>query len=47
VGDKLAVKMAEYAQQSLPGYFKRFELYKQHRPYHAPHPAGMRRKRIT
>jgi len=34
VGDKLAVKMAQYAQESLPGYFKRLELYKQHRPYH-------------
>lgn len=35
-GNKLAVKMAEIAQQSLPGYLKRLELYKQHRPYHAP-----------
>jgi len=34
-GDKLAVKMAEYAQRDLPGYFKRLELYKQHRPYHS------------
>jgi hypothetical protein len=32
-GDKLAVEMANKAQQSLPGYFKRLELYKQHRPY--------------
>lgn len=33
VGDKVAVMMANKAQQSLPGYFKRLELYKQHRPY--------------
>jgi tetratricopeptide (TPR) repeat protein len=35
VGDKVAIMMANKAQQSLPGYFKRLELYKQHRPYHA------------
>ena len=32
-GDKLAVEMAKLAQQSLPAYFKRLDLYKQHRPY--------------
>jgi tetratricopeptide (TPR) repeat protein len=32
-GDKLAVEMANKVQQSLPDYFKRLELYKQHRPY--------------
>lgn len=40
IGDKLAVKMADYAQQSLPGYFKRLELYKQRHPYHEPARAG-------
>ena len=33
-GDKLAVEMANTAQQNLPRYFKRLEMYKQHRPYH-------------
>jgi len=32
-GDKVAVMMANKAQQSLPGYFKRLEVYKQHRPW--------------
>jgi len=26
--------MANKAQQFLPGYLKRLELYKQHRPWH-------------
>jgi tetratricopeptide (TPR) repeat protein len=34
VGDKVAVMMANKAQQFLPGYLKRLELYKQHRPWH-------------
>jgi tetratricopeptide (TPR) repeat protein len=33
LGDKFAVRMAQYAKEFLPGYFKRLELYKQHRPY--------------
>jgi tetratricopeptide (TPR) repeat protein len=33
VGDKVAVMMANKAQQFLPGYLKRLELYKQHRPW--------------
>lgn len=33
VGDKVAVMMANKAQQSLPGYVKRLDLYKQHHPY--------------
>jgi tetratricopeptide (TPR) repeat protein len=32
-GDKLAVMQANKLQQSLPGYFKRLEMYKQHHPY--------------
>jgi tetratricopeptide (TPR) repeat protein len=32
-GDKVAVMNANKLQQSLPGYFKRLELYKQHRPF--------------
>ncbi len=32
-GDKLAVMMANKLQQSLPSYFKRLEMYKQHHPY--------------
>jgi tetratricopeptide (TPR) repeat protein len=32
-GDKVAVMNANKLQQSLPGYFKRLEMYKQHHPY--------------
>ena len=32
-GDKVAVMMANKAQESLPSYLKRLEIYKQHRPY--------------
>jgi tetratricopeptide (TPR) repeat protein len=33
-GDKLAAEMAKTAQQALPAYRHRLELYKQHHPYH-------------
>ena len=35
-GDKLTAELAKAAQQALPGYYKRLELYKQHRPFHWP-----------
>jgi tetratricopeptide (TPR) repeat protein len=37
-GDKFAVRMAERAQQALPEYFKRLELYKQRHPLRIPAP---------
>lgn len=43
-GDKLAAKMAEYAQQSLPEYYKRLEMYKQRRPYHQHARSGKNEK---
>jgi tetratricopeptide (TPR) repeat protein len=45
IGDKLAVEMAKTAQQALPGYFRRLELYKQRRPYHEQ--AGTRKNEKT